>query len=237
MEVSDLLKIKAYVINMPDKEENYQICENELKKHNFKNINRFISYNSQDELLLENISKSFGLYKFSGTNSQQSLALAHLTILNNLINSDDEEVLIFEDDIIFHDKFDELLEVKIKNITDYDLLFLGSYVIGNKLTDVDFVIKKDAILHAHAYVITKKSAKLIFEECAKKNYTAIDQVYSSVMRSKLNQVAIINSPYSSMNHSSFRLKEQEFTGLIFQKKHISTVLNSQKERKEKFYLD
>ena len=234
MNISDLINIQAYVINMPDKEDNYIRARSELCKHGFKNVNRFVSFDSQNEDLLIKKSCELGLTKFHGSNSQQSLSLAHFNILKILIDSNEESILIFEDDIVFHSEFNSLIESKIKNIQieNLDLLFLGSWVVNNKVTDIDFVEKKHGILHAHAYLIKKKAAIKVLNHCRSVGYRAVDQVYNSTMSGQLTQIAIIQSPKSSNNTDKVRTKEEEMTGLVYQLKHPSYVINNNRIDKQ-----
>lgn len=224
MNIGKLLNLKSYIINMPNEEENYIKCKKELNQHGFMNVNRFISFDCSDEDLLRQKSCELGLRTFVGTNSQQSLALAHLSLFDMLIRSDEESFLIFEDDIIFHTEFDNLIESKIKKIPTFDILYLGSWVIKNSLTDCDFVIKSSGILLTHAYIINKKAAIVILNECRKRYYQAIDQVYNRLMSGILTQISLVHSPCSSKNYKQLRTVGEEMTGLIYQTKHQSSVI-------------
>ena len=220
-----LLNLKAYVINMPDQEEKYIECRTVLQDHGFTDVHRLISYDAGNKELLNNLSKNFGIKTFQGSPQQLSLTLAHMTALQELVNSEKEELLIFEDDIIFHTLFNVLLEDKIKDLPEYGVLYLGCLIPHNEDCKSKFIVKNGGIFHAHAYSIKRQAAKLILDTCKKKERgVIIDVMYYGWFKDTCTDlVALIQSPHTSENKKEMRINREDITGLIYQKKHISSV--------------
>lgn len=227
MELDYLLNLEAYVINMPDKEWQYTESKEELARHGFKNVNRFISFDTTDTDSIKRIADTLGVKKFNGTIQQFSLTLAHLSLLKKLVDSPNaKELLIFEDDVKVHTNFVSLAPVKLHKVGAYGILFLGAAALDNTSNgdDLDGVSYEGGVLMAHAYVITKQAAQFILEQVQLREACIIDQMYSNWFRKTgIPLWVIINTPYTSDNCKQLRVHKEVITGLIFQKIHPSTV--------------
>ena len=227
MELDYLLNLPGYVINMPNKEQLYLEAKADLEHYGFKNINRFVSFNAADKEKLNSITEELKIKQFEGSPSQCSLMLAHLSLLNMLVATEElQEILIFEDDVRTHTDFTTIAPLKLKDVEDYGILFLGAAVLGNTSTGADksVEIRDGGILQTHAYSITKEAANFVIKKAQTSRAYAIDQMYSNYFRGqKIKLCAIINTPHTSKNRDELRTHQEQQTGLMFQKNHISTV--------------
>ena len=96
------------------------------------------------------------LYRVSAT-------ISHLQALRQLEYSDYDNILIFEDDVIFEENYQNNLELFMNNIpTDWDVLNLGRNYTYNQ-TQVEpyneFSDKIKDLYGAHAYAVSKHNVK------------------------------------------------------------------------------
>jgi len=103
-------------------------------------------------------------------------ALSHLQLYINLLNSDYDAFLIFEDDAVLLDDFDQKLQYALEKTDDFDVLYLGHHPKNSKKmernlrhllprtksynTEKSF---QKSIGGLFSYIITKKAAKTLLE--------------------------------------------------------------------------
>jgi GR25 family glycosyltransferase involved in LPS biosynthesis len=224
MKIEHLLNLDAYVITMENTPERWYSTEKELKTHGFKNVHRFNSFDSTDSVLLREVTLSLGLRGFGGNPLQQSVTMAHLSIIDKLANSTEmEELLIFEDDIIFHTNFNSLINEKIANIPDCTLLHFGAVLVGGKWLNVTTTITENHIVRgggmwlAHAYLINKAGAILILDTIRKRGTCGvIDHIFCQEV-ANIKLAAVNCSPFTSDNYRETKTP-QDTVGIIYQKK-------------------
>jgi glycosyl transferase family 25 len=97
--------------------------------------------------------------------------LSHIKLWQKLINSEDNTMLIFEDDIELN--FSKLNEINLflQNVTstqpDWDFIFLGytkPLMFSNDLCNKNICQIKDITFCTHAYIINKKGAKKLLDK-------------------------------------------------------------------------
>jgi GR25 family glycosyltransferase involved in LPS biosynthesis len=111
--------------------------------------------------------------------TRMSLFLKHLYVYELIAKDNDEEpTLIFEDDVILSDDFNEIVKAYIKETPeDYDMLFIGSGYnlhINKELLDAAaaHIYKNPYTRATDSYIITNKCAKKLCEYIAAATATA-----------------------------------------------------------------
>jgi GR25 family glycosyltransferase involved in LPS biosynthesis len=110
---------------------------------------------------------------FIMTNNEKACMLSHVQLWENLVNSDDNRILIFEDDATTHLDL-TTIEKHVADLYKYlycnaieepDMLFLGKAL--DKCLEYEKVYKNVYYtkhpLCLHAYIITKKAAKIFLD--------------------------------------------------------------------------
>jgi GR25 family glycosyltransferase involved in LPS biosynthesis len=122
-------------------------------------------------------------------------AISHMMLWEKLLASNDNIMLILEDDVIFAQKpddFKHLLTKSLENVPEnFDVLYLGCYgcksednpvsklysSISNKRDHQvinEFIVKPKVIMAMHAYIISRRGAKKFLKHLKKKIFTHID---------------------------------------------------------------
>jgi glycosyl transferase family 25 len=162
---------KILYINLdrrPDREINIQ---NELKKINFNGSAERIKAVDGRELTRENISKKLftdeasddifdnnkGMY-YILTKGAAGCAMSHYNIYQKIIaeSNDSDKILILEDDVKIADNFIPTLKAYLKEIPDYDILFLGYHLQTTHSQELYNPVEK--IWGLFGYIINKKAA-------------------------------------------------------------------------------
>ena len=97
-------------------------------------------------------------------------ALSHIAVWEWLVNSDNECALVFEDDAVVPPNFIEMANTCIqksllKNKKNWDLWLLGGkWEDLSSIPDEKEVIKIEAFILSHAYVITRSCAKKLLKD-------------------------------------------------------------------------
>jgi len=165
MEYNDFLKCPCKVINLLKNTARWKISKERITDAGFTNIERFNAIDKDHleenwKLLNEPViaaQKDPCFYKFLG---KQGCFLSHILIWKDIIEKQIPITTIFEDDILFHHKWETLAPAYFKNTpNNYDILYLGSQfeAISN------FHIDKIPVYCLHAYVITLEGAKKLYD--------------------------------------------------------------------------
>lgn len=173
--------MKAYVISLKDKDN--QLIE-QLLKYNLIPI--WVSGVNGKEVIKKNnkdIKNLFdpNFYKFA-TPHAIGCALSHLNIWSTILQQDEEYSIVFEDDVVFTENFNEYLPYVIQSAPkDFDILFLGCFACNGKNNIVnkslqifnyngtngsrkfkkinEWINIPRNVLGTHSYIISKKGCK------------------------------------------------------------------------------
>jgi glycosyl transferase family 25 len=177
MNLSDLSK-KIYVINLVERHDRKQHILKELKKINCENYILFEAINGNVELNNSKLKNGmFGLIK------------TYLKIYEDWILSDNENIMIIEDDCFFVDDFNQKLKEYIKNVpNDWDMLYFGAnhnYHMGMKTISInEKCIKLNNSYSAHCVLLKKHVFIELIESI--KNFSVENDVMMANLQKKYN---------------------------------------------------
>jgi glycosyl transferase family 25 len=164
---------KIYYINLdrrPDRDNN---VKTELGKINYNGpVERISAVDGRkliikdllDELITSEgkndaLNKNAGLY-YIMTPGAIGCALSHRNLATKIIEemSDNNYVLILEDDVVLEDDFMNKLNKYIKDMPKFDMLFIGYHMKQNKMVGDSFYDKPLKLWGLFGYIINKKGA-------------------------------------------------------------------------------
>jgi GR25 family glycosyltransferase involved in LPS biosynthesis len=150
-----------YVINIKN-----DVYRRAYIKNLFKNLKLNYNLIMVDRVTIENKNKWNITQKFRHL-GQLGCVLSHMFCLRDAINSNYNKFIIFEDDVVFHKNFNNMIA---KYLTyDLDLLMLGAcdFVLKQNIINMnannDLYFPKENALGAHANVYSLKFAKILYE--------------------------------------------------------------------------
>jgi len=201
---------KIYVINLINDNLRKKYIEIIMKKMNINYI--LIRVNKVDYSPTYNITKSeYGCY------------LSHLWCLNNAKKNNYKEIIIFEDDIIFHKKFKKMFYNLFTN-NNYDLVMLGAFdkffsTVNYKNVENNIYYPKcKFILGAHAIYYSQKAINYTLTYKNNNKIVAFDADFINIFK-YFNKTSAICYPNlvvaelstTNINHNySFLNEKSEF---------------------------
>ena len=195
--------IDSYIISL---NEPYDLLD-KVKKYNLKPIlSKGISGKNltNEEIRLNTKNKVSELFC---PKSVLGCALAHLKVWNTFLESNKDFCIIFEDDVVFENNFEEELQNALKNAPkNFDMLFLGcigcdkKYSFIYKLTLLfknskkkeykkinKYINKPHFAVGLNAYIISKKGAEKLIKNIKENIYDHIDvMIYNLYTEEKIN---------------------------------------------------
>jgi glycosyl transferase family 25 len=175
--------MKKYIINLKKDKDRYNKSILRLNNSGIKDVKRFDAINGNELIMsLEpigykhpfvNVSLTAQYDIYNGRKQHKELSskgaigcyLSHLMLWKKLVESDNERMLIFEDDIV---PLDINLDVKINNLInekdDFDILLLGHRIIDKDTTKVSENLSRCIFFfNLDSYIITKKAAQKLLK--------------------------------------------------------------------------
>jgi GR25 family glycosyltransferase involved in LPS biosynthesis len=127
---------KVFVINLDKRSDRWSKVIESFKKINFSNYERFSAIESP--------------------NGWEGCKASHLSIIKKAKDNGYNNVLIFEDDFILADNFNEIINTVLEQIPpDWDMLYFGGNTVRCKQIESisENILKVDSMLAAHCYAI------------------------------------------------------------------------------------
>lgn len=154
---------KIYVINLERDREKKELMIKKLKKYNINAEFVKAVDGKNPEIYKEYIKNKksiniFGLHGLYRTPGAYGCLLSHIKVLEDAINNNYNQICILQDDIIFHNNFYSELNIKLKIIPDYDILYLGSTQLNinwNYNNNYYYVNKNNDVRGFHSVVLKK----------------------------------------------------------------------------------
>lgn len=134
----------GYYINLDSRQDRREKIESQFEKFEIRGIQRFSAIEEYDSGPL-NCKKS------------------HFAILEKLVNSDYDSILILEDDCLFLDFLKEESDFIFENInkTDWDIFWLGCRNRRSPIFYKNNCYRVSSVSHAHSYIVKKSFAEYI----------------------------------------------------------------------------
>lgn len=167
---NDILSGKAYVINLDRRNDRLEVCLNRIREAGFVNVQRVRGVDGLNDDLLECWTR-YGSPSFSPHDvdfvkymGRQGCALSHYGVWQEMITQSIPYAIVFEDDVEFHNRWSYLSEKYWENTPrDFDIMYMGGQIDipreGNIIVSPVFC--------THAYIITLKGAKILYDLCLK----------------------------------------------------------------------
>lgn len=181
---------KIYVCHYTPLEDRLLVLDNMLSNMNldYEIISEYDRENLDEETLSPYIKIKDNLNIPGHTHrtlrmSEISLILKHHDIIRKMVNEKINNVLVLEDDVIFEDDFVNKFNEYTKELPIcYDLLWVGTCcgIKSRNITDNKYIYKENGSRCTHAYMISYKCAKKIYDLIYNLNYPA-DFMYNHLI--------------------------------------------------------
>jgi GR25 family glycosyltransferase involved in LPS biosynthesis len=161
---NDVLHAPAFIINLERRPDRWQQASEEVKKAGFRTIQR---WNAVDYKNHEQCEEAYSLLgkplkhpsfnnDFNDYPGTWGVFLSQTTLWKKIVDERIPYACIFEDDVLFHSKWNELAPTYFQNTEqDYDMLFMGSQFEFFS----EYHIDKGPVFCLHAYIITCEGAQ------------------------------------------------------------------------------
>ena len=127
---------KIYVINLDKRSDRWSKVVENFKKINLSNYERFSAIESP--------------------NGWEGCKASHLSIIKKAKDNGYDNVLVFEDDFILTDNFNEIINTVLEQIpSDWDMLYFGgnTEMCKSKVKVSNNLFKVDSVLTTHCYAM------------------------------------------------------------------------------------
>ena len=184
--------MKAYMISLNDSTEKIDY----LKSFGIETV-LVKGVNGKTIPMEEIVKRVSNTYKTFGPKGAIGCALSHMNTWKMFLETDDEYAIIFEDDVVLEDNFNEKLKLALQDVPkDYDILYLGctgcdeeqefntvkfmatlwmspkTFNPPRKITDNISI--PSAAFATHAYIVSRKGATKLLDQLDGKLHHHID---------------------------------------------------------------
>lgn len=184
---------KIFIINLDSRPDRMKNIEDNLKKNNIKNYERFSAIKVNPNEI--NIGDYSNMYRQTKGYIIGSVGCrnSHLGVIKLAKQRNYSRILILEDDMTFKKNyltiFRKCINQCLKNNIDYDMLLLYYNLFKPYKYISDNLIKVSKALSGVAYILTSKIFDKILNECEKYNIE-IDTYYTKYIQSNNNSYCI-----------------------------------------------
>lgn len=205
------VQYKTFCVNMKRRPDRKYQFEREMVKHCINDYKIFDAVDGKELKLTDEYKTLFKNNTFNWRRGVIGCALSHYRLWQQLANGEDDNYLIFEDDIELCIDFNIILNKCLSKLDkNYDLLFLGHHhknnrsYIGKKIEEVEIKKYDYKIGGTFSYIISKKCAIKMLEYTANNGIIyAIDIFMNEVPNLKQYEVVpnIVFSDYLHQGHA------------------------------------
>jgi len=150
-----------FCINLDHRQDKWEQCQEEFTKHNIENVNRFSAIYGNPDNLPHNMTTEPILTNIGVT-------LSHLRILEYAQENNLDNVLIFEDDVVFVDDFNDKFNALFHEIpNDWDMIYFSGTNVGGLQSVTDKIWRTYGTLTAHSYIIKSSVYSLFIDKFRK----------------------------------------------------------------------
>lgn len=161
-----------FCINLDRRLDRWEECQKEFSKHKIENVVRFSATDGNPENLPNNMIRP-------PIKGNLGCTISHLKILKFAKENNMENIMVFEDDVVFMENFNEKFNEYFKQVpNDWDMLyFCGNHQGGIKMINQNLG-KIFGSYTAHSYIMNKKVFDLYISLLEKLN-DVVDVLYAS----------------------------------------------------------
>lgn len=217
--------MKAYMISLNDAKEKIEYLNSfGIEVNLVKGVNGKAVSNEEINKRVSNTYKTFG------PKSAIGCAISHMNVWKLFLETEEEYAIIFEDDVVLEDNFNEKLEVALREVPkDYDILYLGCTGCDNTqpvnivkiLASIPFFpqtfnpdekvtdnISRPSVAFAtHAYIVSRKGATKLLKYLDGKLSNHIDfSIQKLVLNNKIE--SYVTTPRIAYQTSSDDTKSE-----------------------------
>lgn len=190
MDLRGLFETPCFVINMDRSPDRWATALQRIRAAGFQNICRWRAVDgSSDDLSaawasLIPFRKTSTPFEPNGLSpGMAGCALSHLLLWKYMCDHKIERAVVFEDDVVFHERFSELAP-DYAGLTPegWNMLFLGAQ--PNQDFDVTKQVVSPSVYCTHAYVVTREGAHALLCNIMSwpRAFRAIDNMITEIMR-------------------------------------------------------
>ena len=178
-------KIKTIYINLEEEIDKSVRLEDKLKKLDFCNFRRFNAIKGSE--VYNKLVKEDKVYKLNDKRGiyvnrrMVGVWQSHLHIWQEMIDKNIPVQLILEDDVNFHQNFNEKFYKVIDMIKDkdFDIFYIGYGGDSPNFNDETFITNTGAPRLAHSYILSLNGAKKLVDKMSRLNWP-IDEVMTGM---------------------------------------------------------
>jgi len=219
---------KILVLSRKKDTERRKYAEKQLHSVNIKDFEWFDAidgYQTSDQIFInENI--------YNTDRGSMGCSLSHKRIFKYIIDNKLENVMVFEDDIIFHENFNILYNNFIeKTPTDYGIIFMGYCSLH--LKSEENVIVNYFPYCTHSYIINNRMAKWFLE-----NWKLCDTNIDVFLKKIYTEEKCPYKSYAWWNGGAKSIKQKltrlgvYFSGIVFQNHDINHSMVNEENQKD-----
>jgi GR25 family glycosyltransferase involved in LPS biosynthesis len=172
MNSMELWDLPCKVINLDRNPERWSTCQARLKEAGFSNFERVSAVDALDKDALAAAWNELGNPLFASWDTEfvsypgkQGCFLSHVRLWKEMVDKGIEQMVVFEDDVLFHKDWLQLAPQYCKSTPkDFEVLYLGAQFEFTSTHHID----RGPVFCTHAMVLTlggvKKLLKLILEK-------------------------------------------------------------------------
>lgn len=136
-----------FCINLDHRTDRWQQCQEEFSKHHIFNVQRLSATYGNPDNLKHNMQQLPILPNIGVT-------LSHLRILKYAKENNLEDVLVFEDDVVFADDFNKKFDAYFNDIPkNWDMIYFSDTNVGGLESVTENIWRTFGSLTSHSYII------------------------------------------------------------------------------------
>lgn len=183
----DFNKIKKYCINLEKRTDRRDTVSKEFKRVGLEV--EFWSAIDGSKLSISLTSSKVDEYNAKGI---LGCLMSHVNLIKHAKETNQEYIVLFEDDIFFCEDFSERIQIIEKQ--DFDMFYLGGHFgeMGVIPTNDQYIFKAKAVSGTYAYIIRNTIYDYIIDNTS--DSWGMDQFYVELAQKRFNCLAFIPFP-------------------------------------------
>lgn len=230
------MDLPVYVVNLEVATSRFHTVAPRIQQAGFKNCFRYLGIHGANHSQRLNAYASLGNPRltqkdmwFLHSAGRQGCLLSHLLLWKYIIEQGIPAVVVLEDDVCFHSRWNEILPDYVEKIPESaDLVYLGCQF---RQSSTGKIVDQIECITTHAYVVTLEGAKILFDTLMNDpdGLSTLDEmIHYKVMKPRRIQWATFDSQYPEYRDPAIEEMPPDFQyracGLIFQDPRFPTLI-------------